>query len=84
MKVWSGGGVTAGVQAGRPHVGKMDWTEPQGRETGHMDLDNFPSRWKGGNQCERWFRRTDMNLGKCRGRERTYYVKQLGNCKNVF
>lgn len=49
------------------------WTgqaEPEGRETSHMDLDNFPSRWKGGNQCERWFRRTDMNLGRCRGRER--------------
>lgn len=49
------------------------WTgqaKPEGRDTDHRDLDNFPSRWRGGNQCERWFRRIDVNLGRCRGRER--------------
>lgn len=30
-------------------IGRVDWTGGQrGREAGHMDPSNFPSRWKGG------------------------------------
>lgn len=54
-------------------VGRVDWMGRARRlwEAGCMDPNNFPSGWKGGDQCERWFRRTDMELGRCRGRGTT-------------
>lgn len=57
-------------------MGKVDWNG-QSVKAGRawlMDPGNFPSRWIRGDQCERWFRRTDMDLGKGREKESNCYI----------
>lgn len=51
-----------------------------------MDPDNLCAvkGWKGGDQCERWFRRTDMDLESVEEGKVHYYIKQPDNCKTIF